>query len=98
LWGEKKILCGNMGWQVEKLLLFIFGQVHAFDFFGWGIFQNNPPTTSTKSPRQASTTTTKTTTKTTTRKNHYNHLQKMKAFSFSFCVFLLALYIKVWYN
>jgi hypothetical protein len=21
---------GNMGWQVEKLLLLIFGQVHAF--------------------------------------------------------------------
>jgi len=38
---------GNMGWQVEKLLLFIFVQVHAFVFWGWGGFQNNPPTTTT---------------------------------------------------
>ena len=42
-WGEVGGIGGNMGWQVEKLLLFIFVQVHAFVFWGWGGFQNNPP-------------------------------------------------------
>ena len=33
----------NMGWQVEKLLLFIFGQELRSWFLGWGGFQNVPP-------------------------------------------------------
>ena len=51
----------NMGWQVEKLLLFIFAQVCGFVFLGWGDFQNNPPdhvhktTTTSKHPQKVKT-------------------------------------------
>jgi hypothetical protein len=46
IWGGvngEVLMCCNMGWQVEKLLLFIFAQVCGFIFWGWGDFQNNPP-------------------------------------------------------